>query len=62
MQKDDLDNYYSHFQHLATCAGFDRNTRTTIDLFVKGLKPQLLQAILNHDNTPNTMDEWIAAA
>ncbi len=62
MQKDDLDNYYSHFQHLATRAGFDRDAHATIDLFAKGLKPQLLQAILNCDNTPNTMDEWIAAA
>ncbi len=62
MQKDDLDNYYSRFQHLATHAGFDRNARTTIDLFAKGLKPQLLQAILNRDNTPNMMDEWITAA
>jgi len=62
MQKDDLDNYYSRFQHLATRAGFDRDTCATIDLFAKGLKPQLLQAILNRDNTPNTMDEWITAA
>ncbi len=62
MQKDDLDNYYSRFQHLATRAGFDRDTCATIDLFAKGLKPQLLQAILNRDNTPNTMDKWIAAA
>ena len=62
MQKDDLDNYYSRFQHLATHAGFDCDAHATIDLFAKGLKPQLLQAILNRDNTPNTMDEWITAA
>ncbi len=62
MQKDNLDNYYSCFQHLATRAGFDRDARATIDLFAKGLKPQLLQAILNCDNTPNMMDEWITAA
>ena len=62
MQKDDLDNYYSRFQHLASCAGFDRDARATIDLFAKGLKPQLLQAILNRDTTPTTMDEWIQAA
>jgi hypothetical protein len=34
----------------------------TIHLFIQGLKPGLLDAILHHDTQPNTMDEWITKA
>jgi retrotransposon gag protein len=62
MYKDDLDSYIATFNHLATRVGFGREAAATIDKFAKGLKYDLVNKILSHDNIPETMDRWIDAA
>ena len=62
MYKDNLDLYVSTFGNLARQAGYNPDAGTTIHLFTRGLKPELLQAILLRDNKPNIMIEWQDAA
>ena len=62
MHKEDLDTYIATFEQLAEEANFERDAQATINLFAKGLKLPLLQAILYRPTTPNTMTLWQEAA
>jgi hypothetical protein len=62
MYKDDLDSYITTFNHLAIQVGFGREAAAIIDKFAKGLKYDLVDKILSHDNILETMNGWIDAA
>src|SRR6201996_6513338 len=62
MHKGDLDSYIARFKHLAEVAGYNVDESATVQIFARGLLPQLADACLDKDNSPNTMQEWIDAA
>ena len=62
MDRSDLDSYIARFMHLALKAGFGINDYATAHLFYRGLRPNLVQAILKRDTTPVTVNDWIDAA
>ena len=47
MKGEDLDGYIAEFEHLRSLAGWGENDKGTIDLFYKGLKKPLFNAIIN---------------
>jgi hypothetical protein len=62
MYKGDLDTYVTRFKHLAEQEGYNTTNAATVDIFVKGLQPALMDACLNRDTQPTTLDGWITAA
>jgi hypothetical protein len=62
MNKGDLDSYITDFKQLTTEAGYDTNTSATVEIFYKGLHPELARACLRQDTQPETMQEWIDSA
>jgi hypothetical protein len=62
MYKGDLDTYVARFKHLAEQGGYDTTNVATVDIFVRGLQPALMDACLSRDTPPTTLDGWIAAA
>jgi hypothetical protein len=57
MYKDNLDTYIATFEQLTEDAGFEHNAQAAINMFVKGMKTPLLQAVLYRTNVPTTMTE-----
>ena len=62
MNKGDLDSYLTDFKRIAAEAGYDTNASATVEIFYKGLLPELARACLKRDQQPETMQEWIDAA
>jgi hypothetical protein len=62
MNKGDLDSYITDFNRIAAEAGYDTNASTTVEIFYKGLLPELARACLKRDQQLETMQEWIDAA
>jgi Retrotransposon gag protein/Zinc knuckle len=61
--KDELvDDYITAFNSLAVKAGWELNNAGTIDAFRSGLRPGMLNAIMNWDVWPETMAQWQQAA
>jgi Retrotransposon gag protein len=61
--KDELvDDYITAFNSLAAKAGWELNNAGTIDAFCSGLRPGMLNAIMNQDIWPETMAQWQQAA
>jgi hypothetical protein len=62
MNNDDLDSYIATHRNLVLRAGWDQDGEAALESFKNGLKQQLHLAIIRHDNTPNSLDEWRTAA
>jgi hypothetical protein len=57
--KDELvDDYITTFNSLAVKAGWELTNEGTINAFHSGLRPGTLNAIMNRDVWPKTMNQW----
>jgi hypothetical protein len=62
MNNDDLDSYIATHRNLVLRASWDQDGEEALESFKNGLKQQLHLAIIKHDNTPTSLDEWRTAA
>jgi Retrotransposon gag protein len=57
-----INDYIAAFNSLAAKAGWELGNASTIDAFHSGLRPGMLNAIMNRDMWPDTMLQWQQAA
>ena len=62
MTGSDLDSYIATHHNLVIRAGWQPDGDAAIESFCNGLIKPLYMQILSHDNLPETMEEWTAAA
>jgi hypothetical protein len=58
----DIDTYNATFTQLANAAGWEEDTKGTIDRYRSGLCEAIQRRIINRDTMPDTMVEWQTAA
>ena len=62
MRAGDLDGYVSQFRSLENKAGYDLDTPSTIQTFLKGLPPVLGQRILRQHPNADNFNKYLRAA
>jgi hypothetical protein len=58
----DIDTYNATFARLANAAGWEPDTKGTIDRYRSGLREAIQCQVINRDKMPDSMDKWQTAA
>lgn len=58
----DINTYIAMFERLALAAGWDQDSKGTIDRFCEGLNKGIHSRALDQDRIPRTIQEWKVAA
>jgi hypothetical protein len=58
----DINTYNATFARLANAAGWEPDTKGTIDRYRSGLREAIQHRVINRDKMPDSMDEWQTAA
>lgn len=62
MKEYDVDLYTATFERLALAAGWEPNAQGTIKQYRRGLRDNIHRRIINRDQEPVTMIDWVEAA
>ena len=62
MAGDDVETYIATFENLIKRAEYKRESVATVHKFRQGLSTDFVRSIMTLEATPNTIDEWQAAA
>jgi len=62
MAGDEIEMYIATFENLVKRAKCNRESRSMMDYFLKGLPNDFWRSIMNWPAIPNTIDEWQSAA